>query len=107
MRYYYGTSDSYHIGKGTIISPKELAEKIIDDVKDGKWNTYYGGQINSIDATCRYSKPGFILHDRLFMFGNYDEFRELERLIKPFMEKFTPRCFKDTFYECEEERESL
>lgn len=101
MRYYYGTSDSYHQGGMSKATPQELSEIIRDDVESGKWNRYYGGQIHNIDATCSYRRPGFIYHGRLFIFGTKEEFKELEKLIKPFIEHFTPRCYSEDYRDCE------
>lgn len=93
MKYHYGTDDSYHVGSMNDATPDELAEQIKKDVGNGKWNCYSGGRVNSISATCRFKRTGFVYHNRLFIYGSRDEFKVLEGLIKSFMEYFVPRCY--------------
>lgn len=92
MRYKYGTNDSYTEGKGRTCSVPQLASIIKRDVDYGKWNTYYGGEVNSRTAKCCYKKKGFSFHSHLLIYGKEEEFKRLENLIKDFIE-VTPRKF--------------
>lgn len=94
MRYYYGTNDSYHIGAGRTASAKQIASIIKRDVEVGKWNKYEGGRENTREAHCRYAKKGYIFHSQLMIFGKQSEFKELEKLIAPFID-VTPRQFEN------------
>lgn len=82
MRYSYGTNDSYSTSRGRTATAKQIASLIKRDVDYGKWNLYDGGKEESWTASCRYSKKGFVYHERLFIYGTKKEFQELERLIK-------------------------
>lgn len=86
MRYYYGTSDSYHEGAGRTASVKQVASIIQRDVEFGKWNIYEGGKQDSTLAKCRYKKNGFIFHSVLIIQGQKKEFKELEKLIQDIVE---------------------
>ena len=81
MRYSYGTNDSYSETRGRTITAKQLASIIKRDVGYGKWNVYDGGRTNSVTASCRYSRRGFVYHNRLFIYGTKKEFQVLEKLI--------------------------
>ena len=81
MRYKYGTKDCYTSFRGKDCSVKELASIIKRDVECGKWNQYEGGEVDSIDAHCRYKRNGFQYHEQLLIYGNKKEFKELEQLI--------------------------
>lgn len=81
MLYAYGTNDSFTNSK-TSATVEEMIQVIKDDVECGKWNTYFGGVEDSISATCSYRKKGFIFHNHLLIYGNMDEFKELEDAIK-------------------------
>ena len=86
MRYKYGTNDSYTNFKGKNVTAKELASIIKRDVEVGKWNIYEGGRNNSTTAHCRYQRKGFIYHEQLLIYGKPKEFKQLETLIKDFIE---------------------
>ena len=86
IRYIYGTNDSYPTTKGRTVTAKQLASIIKRDVSFGKWNLYEGGKENSWTASCRYSRRGFIYHERLFIYGTKKEFQKLEMLIKNIIE---------------------
>lgn len=94
MRYYYGTNDSYHEGRGRTATAKQIASIIKRDVDYGKWNIYEGGETNSRTAKCRYKRNGFIYHSHLLIFGTEKEFKELESIIKSFIEVI-PRKFSN------------
>jgi len=92
MKYIYGTNDSYAVLKGKEVSAEEMADIIKRDVGVGKWNIYEGGETNSRTATCRYKRNGYIYHSHLLIYGNKQEFLELEEIIKDFIE-VVPRAF--------------
>ena len=94
MRYYYGTDDSYHNGRGRTVTAKQLASIIKRDVDYGKWNLYYGGRENSVSAFCRYRRGGFVYHERLYIYGTQKEFQKLESLIKDIIE-VVPREYEN------------
>ena len=91
MRYSYGTNDSFTNGSRTA-SVKQLASIIKRDVDYGKWNIYEGGETHNYTAKCRYKRNGFIYHEHLLICGTKREFKELEKLIAPFIE-VVPRRF--------------
>ena len=91
MRYYYGTNDS--IGnRGRTATAKQIASIIKKDVEVGKWNVYEGGKADTRSAVCRYKRNGFVYHSHLLISGKESEFRELETLIKDYIEVI-PRVF--------------
>ena len=94
MRYSYGTNDSYNSNRGRTITVKQLASLIKRDVGFGKWNVYEGGREDSSTASCKYSRRGFIYHERLFIYGTEKEFKHLEQLIRPIIEVI-PRVFNN------------
>ena len=85
MRYKYGSKDCYTRFRGKDCSVTELASIIKRDVEYGKWNTYEGGEVDSIDAHCRYQRNGFQYHEQLLIYGNKKEFKQLEELIDDFI----------------------
>lgn len=92
MRYKYGTNDSYSEYRGRTATAKQIASLIKRDVEYGKWNIYHGGVEDSFTASCSYERKGFVYHERLYIQGTEREFKELEALIKDFIEVI-PRKF--------------
>lgn len=86
MKYHYGTDDSCFNGRSRTCSATQLASIIKRDVEAGKWNKYWGGVTNSWTAHCEYYRRGFQYHERLYIYGNRNEFEKLESLIKEFIE---------------------
>lgn len=94
MKYYYGTNDSIFIGRKTPISVEGLVEVIKKDVADGKWNTYSGGRSGDITASCMFSRPRFVYHDRLFIEGSRSEIQSLEKQLDGVL-TVIPREYKE------------
>ena len=65
MKYIYGTDASYSTTKPPEATVDEIINIIKDDVEKGKWNTYFGGRVDSITAHCKFHRTGFIYHDEL------------------------------------------
>ena len=95
MRYSYGTNDSYSNSRGRTVTAKQLASIIKRDVDYGKWNLYDGGRTNSVTASCRYSRKGFIYHGRLFIYGTKREFQQLEKLLQKIDIEIIPRRYEE------------
>ena len=95
MRYLYGTSDSHPNHRGRTATAKQIASLIKRDVSYGKWNLYDGGRENSWTASCRYSKRGFVYHERLFIYGTQREFQQLEKLLQKVEIEVIPRKYEN------------
>ena len=95
MRYSYGTNDSFSNSRGRTATAKQIASLIKRDVEYGKWNLYDGGKEDSWTASCRYSRKGFIYHERLFLYGTKREFDELEKLLQKVEIEVIPRRYDE------------
>lgn len=85
MKYYYGNVDKFIDNDGKTATAKQIASLIKRDVNYGKWNIFNGGSETSI-AEVSYKKGSFTHHEHMFITGRAKEFKELEKLIKPFIE---------------------
>lgn len=90
MKFWIGTNDSIFCGRKESISVEELADRIKEEVDEGRWNTYNGGRSNSILACCMWSERGRVTHDRLFIEGARNEIQSLEKQLQGIV-KVIPR----------------
>ena len=93
VRAHHGTKDSYAIRNRY---PETTAEDIIKVIKNHPYNRYHGGRVGSTMASIDYIERGFHFQDQIrLQFTSVENCREFEEAIKPHVEHFIPRNFKE------------